>query len=189
MFVAALCAIAKTWKWFQHPLINGASINQKRGGKIPGQGKHTYQVLEKSLWPVRTEELNDTMLKISKVGLSPGQCGSVGWSVIPQTKRSQGIPLVRAHTQGMGSIPGQGEYRKATNWWTDSFSLSLLLSLSLSLSLSGWELKKKWDWKNSWEPDHVRPWRPCQGLILSLKVNREKCKVLKCRSHMIQSVL
>ena len=64
-----------------------------------------------------------------KETVSPGWCGSIGWSVIPWTERSQVQFLVRAHTQAACFIPGWGwgMYKKATDL-SPSLS-SFLLSL------------------------------------------------------------
>ena len=55
---------------------------------------------------------------------------SVGWSVIPCTKRSRAQFLVRAHTQFADSIPSRGTYRKQlinVSFWHQCFSLSFYL--------------------------------------------------------------
>ena len=55
--------------------------------------------------------------------------GSVGWGVVPQTKKSQVRFLVRAHTQAAGLIPGRVRYKKATHWpwllWLSGLSAGL----------------------------------------------------------------
>ena len=56
----------------------------------------------------------------------PGQCGSVGWSVVPWTKGSQIRFLVRTDTQVASLIPGQAGHI----WEGNQLSLSLSLSLS-----------------------------------------------------------
>ena len=47
-----------------------------------------------------------------KVHLEPWPGGSVGWSIVPYTKRLQVQFPVRAHTQVVGLISGQGAHRR-----------------------------------------------------------------------------
>ena len=69
-----------------------------------------------------------------------GQCGSVGWSIIPLTKRLWVQVPVWTHTQLAGSASSWGAYEKATDQrfsLTSVFpSLSPFLSPSLSFSIS-----------------------------------------------------
>ena len=63
---------------------------------------------------------------------SPGQCGSVGWSIIPQTRRLQVQLLVRAHAQ-LGHEQ-EGNQSIFLSYIVVSFSLLHPPSLSSSLS-------------------------------------------------------
>ena len=71
-----------------------------------------------------------------KMRNSPGQYGSVSWSIILWTERLQVQFMVRAHTHVAGSIPGQGTYEKAPNQYFSLTSMFLFLSLPSYLSKS-----------------------------------------------------
>ena len=62
----------------------------------------------------------------------PGHCDSVVWSFLPWTEGLQVQFLVRAHTQVVGSIPGWGTYKKATNQSFSFTSMFLFLFASHS---------------------------------------------------------
>ena len=64
----------------------------------------------------------------------PGCCGSVGWNVVPYTKRSWIRFSIRAHAQVVGLIPSQGVYGRqmigvSLSHWCFSLPFSLALSL------------------------------------------------------------
>ena len=75
---------------------------------------------------------------------SPGWYGTVDWSVIPFTKKSQVRFPVRAHTQVSDLIPGQGAYYVQAIYASLSLCFPTLpLSKKIKWAYSYVKIKKK----------------------------------------------
>ena len=83
-------------------------------------------------------------MEFLKMWRRPDQCGSVGWASIPQSKSSLVRFPVRAHVWVIGSVPGQGAFKRQpidVSHINVSLPLSPFLSLSLKLNK---EINGKW---------------------------------------------
>ena len=77
-----------------------------------------------------------------KSSIHTSRCGSIGWRVVPNTKKSSVQLLVRAPTYIAGSVPGLGAYGRQPTDVSLSQPMSFSHSFALPSSLPQKAMKK-----------------------------------------------
>ena len=101
-------------------------------------------------------------IHLSKELHGPGQCGSVGGSVVPKTEKLWVQFPVRVHTQAVGSIPSRSTYEKATDPCFSLTSMFLSLSPKSNEKMSSGEdknIKMNWLCQDAREENSVKDYR------------------------------